>query len=287
MMGNADLPIGIFDSGVGGLTVLHAIHDLLPAEQLIYLGDTARVPYGTKSPESIQRYALHAANYLVGRGIKLLVVACNTASAVALDILSEKLAPLPVIGVVEPGAAAAVKLNSGGRHIVLATEATTRRLAYTHAIHRYDPKAMVEEIPCSLFVSLAEEGWNRGAIADAVAEEYLGAIRMRPVAERPDTAILGCTHFPLLSGAIRTALGGKVEIIDSAITTATAVQLALEQLQLASAAEHSSERISLVATDGVARFARVGSAFLGRKFEPADIELTDIHPTDTAGLSSA
>jgi glutamate racemase len=281
MMGNADLPIGVFDSGVGGLTVLQAIHDLLPAEQLVYLGDTARVPYGTKSPESIQRYALHAADYLVGRGIKLLVVACNTASAVALDMLRESLAPLPVIGVVEPGAAAAVKLNSGGRHIVLATEATTRRLAYTNAIHRHDPEATVEEVPCSLFVALAEEGWNRGAIADAVAEEYLGAIRMRPEAERPDTAILGCTHFPLLSGSIRSALGGEIEIIDSVTATAAAVQLELEKLQLGSVAADSSERISLVATDGAARFARVGSAFLGRKFEPADIELTDIHPTDT------
>jgi glutamate racemase len=281
-MEKADLPIGVFDSGVGGLTVLHAIYDMLPAEQLIYLGDTARVPYGTKSPESIQRYAAHAADYLVGRGIKLLVVACNTASAVALDMLREKLAPLPVIGVVEPGAAAAVKLNIGGRHIVLATEATTRRLAYTNAIHRHDPEAVVEEVPCSLFVSLAEEGWNTGAIADAVAEEYLGAIRARPAAERPGTAILGCTHFPLLSASIRTALGAEIEIIDSATTTAAAVRHELEQLQLASVAVHASERISLVATDGVARFARVGSAFLGRKFEPADIELTDIHPTDSA-----
>ena len=285
-MRNADLPIGIFDSGVGGLTVLHAIHGLLPAEQLIYLGDTARVPYGTKSPESIQRYALHAANYLVGRGIKLLVVACNTASAVALDVLRETLAPLPVIGVVEPGAAAAVKLNSGGRHIVLATEATTQRLAYTKAIHRHDPEATVEEVPCSLFVALAEEGWHRGAIADAVAEEYLGAIRMRPAAERPGTAILGCTHFPLLSGCIRRALGVEIEIIDSATTTAVAVQLELEKLQLGSVAVDNSERISLVATDGAARFARIGSAFLGRKFESADIELIDIHPADTPGLSA-
>lgn len=280
-MKNADLPIGVFDSGVGGLTVLHAIHELLPDEQLIYLGDTARVPYGTKSPESIQRYAIHAADYLLARGIKLLVVACNTASAVALDMLREKLAPLPVIGVVEPGAAAAVRLNSGHRHLVLATEATTRRLAYTNAIQRLDPEAVVEEVPCSLFVSLAEEGWNTGSIADAVAEQYLGAIRQRPAAERPDTAILGCTHFPLLSGCIRKALGAEIEIIDSATTTAAAVQQELKRLGLAANTADSSERISLVATDGAARFARVGSAFLGRKFEPADIELTDIHPTDT------
>jgi glutamate racemase len=280
---NADLPVGVFDSGVGGLTVLHAIHELLPDEQLIYLGDTARVPYGTKSPESVERYALHAADYLVARGIKLLVVACNTASAVALDVLREKLAPLPVIGVVEPGAAAAVSLGRRHRHIVLATEATARRLAYTKAIQRLDPEAVVEELACSLFVALAEEGWNAGAIADAVAEEYLGAIRERAALERPATAILGCTHFPLLASSIRKALGPDIEIVDSATTTAAAVKRALEQLQLTNSVADGSERITLIATDGPARFARVGSAFLGREFAPADIELIDIHPTDITG----
>jgi glutamate racemase len=280
LKGKQDLPIGVFDSGVGGLTVLHAIHDLLPDERLIYLGDTARVPYGTKSPESVERYALHAADYLVGRGIKLLVVACNTASAVALDLLREKLAPLPVIGVVEPGAAAAVKLGRGHRHIVLATEATTRRLAYTRVIQQLDPDAVVEELACSLFVALAEEGWNTGAIADAVADQYLGGIRRRPAAERPTAAILGCTHFPLLSSSIRTALGPDIEIVDSATTTAAAVAQRLKRLGLMASPCDGSERITLVATDGPTRFARVGSAFLGREFEPADIELTDIHPTD-------
>ena len=281
-----DLPIGVFDSGVGGLTVLQAIHDLLPDEHLIYLGDTARVPYGTKSPASVERYALHAADYLVSRGIKLLVVACNTASAVALDVLRAKLAPLPVIGVVEPGAAAAVNLAlgqqgpQGHRHIVLATEATARRQAYTKEIHQLDPDAQVEEVACSLFVALAEEGWNTGLIAEAVAEQYLGAIRERPATERPATAILGCTHFPLLSACISEALGPDIQIVDSATTTAAAVAQQLKQLQLMTSVVDGSERIKLVATDGPARFARVGSAFLGRTFGPADIELTDIHPAD-------
>ena len=279
-MSDADLPIGVFDSGVGGLTVLHAIHELLPDEQLVYLGDTARVPYGTKSPESVERYALHAADYLVSRGIKLLVVACNTASAVALDALQTQLAPLPVIGVVEPGAAAAVSRGHGHRHIVLATEATVRRLAYTKAIQRLDPESLVEELACSLFVALAEEGWNTGDIANAVAEQYLGAIRLRSEANRPATAILGCTHFPLLAPAIRAALGPDIEIVDSAPTTAAAVAQELEKLQLMTSASDGSERITLIATDGPARFARVGSAFLGREFAPADIELIDIHPTD-------
>jgi len=279
-MENEDLPIGVFDSGVGGLTVLHAIHDLLPDEQIIYLGDTARVPYGTKSAESVERYALHAADYLVSRGIKLLVVACNTASAVALDALRAKLAPLPVIGVVEPGAAAAVNLGLGHRHIVLATEATARRLAYTKAIHQLDPAAAVEERACSLFVALAEEGWNSGAIVEAVAEEYLGDIRNRPAAERPVTAILGCTHFPLLSASISKVLGPGIKIVDSATTTAAEVGRQLKELQLKTPLSGRAERITLVATDGPARFARVGSAFLGQKFEPADIEITDIHPTD-------
>jgi len=284
-----DLPIGVFDSGVGGLTVLQSIHDLLPEENLIYLGDTARVPYGTKSPASVERYALHAADYLVSRGIKLLVVACNTASAVALEVLRTKLAPLPVIGVVEPGAAAAVNLGLGQqsqhghrrRHIVLATEATARRQAYTREIHRLDPDAQVEEVACSLFVALAEEGWNTGLIAEAVAEQYLGAIRERPAPERPVTAILGCTHFPLLSACISKALGPDIQIVDSATTTAAAVAQKLSQLELMASGVDGSERIKLVATDGPERFARVGSAFLGRRFGPADIELTDIHPADS------
>jgi glutamate racemase len=277
---SARLPIGIFDSGVGGLTVLRAIHDRLPGEELLYLGDTARLPYGTKSPESVQRYALHAAEYLVQRGIKLLVVACNTASALALETLRARLAPLPVIGVVEPGAAAAVALSDAHRYVVLATEATTQHQAYTRAIRSLDPAARVEELACSLFVALAEEGWHSGPIADSVAEQYLGKIRDRVAGERPDAAILGCTHFPLLSASIANALGPEITIIDSATTTAAAVAAELGRLGLAAPNSGEQERVNLIATDGAARFARVGSSFLGRQFTAADIELIDIHPSD-------
>jgi glutamate racemase len=280
----ANLPIGIFDSGVGGLTVLHALQNLLPTEDLIYLGDTARLPYGTKSPESVQRYAEHAADYLVQRGIKLLVVACNTASALALDKLREHLAPLPVIGVVEPGAAAAVESSTAQRHLVLATEATCSQQAYTRAILRLNPDAVVEEMPCSLFVALAEEGWHDGPVAGVVAEQYLGAIRNRSAESKPDAAILGCTHFPLLQGSIAHALGPDIEIVDSATTTAQAVRDELVRLSLLTDSSATGE-LELVATDGPARFARVGSAFLGKEFAAEDITLIDIHPTDKPPLA--
>jgi glutamate racemase len=273
------LPIGIFDSGVGGMTVLRAIRELLPQEQLIYLGDTARLPYGTKSPASVQRYASHAAEYLVRQKIKLLVVACNTASAVALTHLQRELAPLPVIGVVEPGAAAAVSSSSTQRHLVLATEATTTHKAYTRTIQQLQPDAVVEELACSVFVALAEEGWHSGNVAEVVAEEYLGSIRQRAPADRPDTAIMGCTHFPLLRPAIRKALGPEIQIVDSATTTAHAVQDELAAAGLLAPAT-AAGGLQLVATDGAERFAAVGSRFLGQQFGPDDISLIDIHPSD-------
>lgn len=271
-----DSPIGIFDSGVGGLTVLRAVRSRLPHESLIYLGDTARVPYGTKSPLTVQRYAEHAAAWLVERGIKLLVVACNTASALALDTLREQFRGIPVIGVVEPGATAAVRLSRRQHHLVLATEATTSRLAYTRAILAQRPDAIVEELPCSLLVALAEEGWHTGVVADSITEKYLGFLRQRPAAERPDTAILGCTHFPLLHASLARALGDDVQLVDSATTTAEAVFTELHCRSLLASAG-MPPGLRLVATDGAARFARVGSAFLGADFAAADIELTDIH----------
>ncbi|NND54775.1 MAG: glutamate racemase [Gammaproteobacteria bacterium] len=277
MSSGADMPIGIFDSGVGGLTVLHALREQLPKEDLIYLGDTARVPYGTKSPESVQRYAAHAAVWLTERGIKLLVVACNTASAVALDVLRRDLAPLPVIGVIEPGAAAAVAHSAAQRHLVLATEGTAARGAYTEAIRSLNKSATVEELGCSMFVAVAEEGWGGDPIATAVAEKYLASYRSRPASERPDTAILGCTHFPLVSDAIATALGPDITIVDSASTTAKAVAAELDARNLAASGDRTGS-VRLVATDSAARFARVGSAFLGEPCTESDIELTDIHP---------
>ncbi|MGI9237945.1 MAG: glutamate racemase, partial [Woeseiaceae bacterium] len=195
---DTNLPIGIFDSGVGGLTVLKALHAELPSENLVYLGDTARLPYGTKSPLSIARYATQAAAMLKEQGIKLLVVACNTASAVALDALREQMRPLAVIGVVEPGAGAAVSARPGGSHLVLATEATVRLGAYRKAIEALDPSATVHESACELLVALAEEGWTNGEIASRIIERYLD--EAADDGFRADTIILGCTHLLWLKG---------------------------------------------------------------------------------------
>jgi glutamate racemase len=264
-----ELPIGIFDSGVGGLTVLKAVRDALPGENLVYLGDTARLPYGTKSPASIVRYATQAAAKLREQDIKLLVIACNTASAVALDALRTQLAPVPVIGVVEPGASAAVFARPAGRHLVLATEATVRLGAYREAIHRRDPGAHVTEQACEMMVALAEEGWSDGEIARAIVRRYLDEAG----SSKPDTIILGCTHFPLLKDVIRDVADNDVILVDSASTTADVVKQTLP-------AEHrrggSAGSLRLLATDGATRFARVGGRFLGEALSPASVEIVDL-----------
>jgi glutamate racemase len=271
---DSDLPIGVFDSGVGGLTVLRAIRAACPRESAIYLGDTARVPYGTKSRDSVLRYSLQASEQLVRRGIKLLVVACNTASALSLPELRAHLAPLPVLGVVEPGAEAAVAASERRRHLVLATEATVAQRAYTRAIRALSPDAAVEELACSLFVALAEEGWTDGAVAAAAANAYLGAVAARPKPDRPDCVILGCTHFPLLTAEIRAALGPDARIVDSASATARAVSALLERERLARTAARPS--LHLLVTDGPARFARLGARFLGEPVAAADVEVVDL-----------
>jgi glutamate racemase len=270
-----DLPIGLFDSGVGGLTVLRAIRQALPAESAIYLGDTARVPYGTKSASSVLRYATQATDHLVARGVKLLVIACNTAAAVATDALRERFSPLPVVGVIDPGADAAVAASRRHRHLVLATESTVRNHAYARAIHARDPAASVEEIPCSLLVSLAEEGWTEGPVADTVAKTYLDDLVQRAGSDAPDTVVLGCTHFPLLAGPIRAAVGPGPVIVDSATTTAQAVADVLDRMNLRHTNGHAG-RVTLLATDGADRFARVGGRFLGEPLTAADVEIIDL-----------
>lgn len=270
---NNSLPIGVFDSGVGGLTVLKAIRDALPNENLIYLGDTARLPYGTKSPESIARYATQATAKLQDRGIKLLVVACNTASAVALDALCAQMAPIPVVGVVEPGATAAVNMRPAGAHLVLATEATVRLGAYSKAIALRDPKAQVREQACEMLVSLAEEGWTSGGIADAIVRRYLAQASSDSFT--PNSIILGCTHFPLLRDTISAIAGAGVEVVDSAITTAAVVRQALESGDLLKTDEARGE-LQLLATDGITRFARVGGQFLGTPLLASDVQLVDL-----------
>ena len=256
---------------MGGLTVLHAIQELLPHENLVYLGDTARLPYGTKSPASIERYATQAAARLQEEGIKLLVVACNTASAVALDALRKELEPVPVVGVVEPGAAAAVAARPGGRHLVLATEATVRLGAYRKAIAARDAAADIREQACELLVSLAEEGWCEGDIASAIVRRYLDEAD----GPAPDSIILGCTHFPLLRNTIRKVAGPEAALIDSASTTAEVVRKVLEEKGMR---RESGEPgvLRLLATDSATRFARVGGQFLGHDLSYRDVELVDL-----------
>lgn len=267
------LPIGVFDSGVGGLTVLKALRAELPHENLIYLGDTARLPYGTKSPASISRYASQATRQLQEQGIKLLVVACNTASAVALDTLREQMQPVPVIGVVEPGAAAAVAARPGGSHLVLATEATVRLGAYRRAILERDPDAEVRELACELLVALAEEGWREGPIAESIVRRYLEELG-NPSYD-PDSVILGCTHFPILRDAIASAFDQDVVIVDSASTTATVAREQLQSLAIVSS-QDSRGSLTLLATDGATRFARVGGRFLGEDLAAEDIFVVDL-----------
>jgi glutamate racemase len=272
MTDHSSLPIGVFDSGVGGLTVLRALRAVLPAEDFLYLGDTARLPYGTKSAATVTRYATQAADALAARGIKCLVVACNTASSVAIPGLAARLAPVPVIGVIEPGAEAAVRATRAGRIAVIATEGTVRGGAYPRTIAGLAPAVVVTQRACPLFVSLAEEGWTDGPIVEAVARRYLEPVFSGEAA--PDTLLLGCTHFPALSVPIQRVVGPAVTIVDSAATTAAATAGRLAQLGLRRAQGIGSVR--LLATDGPERFARVGSVFSGEPIAPGDVELVDL-----------
>ena len=278
------LPVGLFDSGMGGLTVLKALNRRLPGEDLLYLGDTARLPYGTKGPDTIVRYTLKAAQKLVDMGVKMLVVACNTATAAALPVLREHFAPLPVLGVVEPGAQAAAQASRNGHIVVLGTEATINGGAYQQAIARIRPEAVVMARACNLFVSLAEEGWMDGLIAEAIAERYLAPVlgRNAPAGQRPDCIVLGCTHFPLLAAAIKS-VAGDITMVDSAATTALAVQKELARLgllrpELADEREAESplSRLHFLTTDAPQRFARVGSLFLGMELDPDALELVTL-----------
>ena len=271
----SERPIGVFDSGVGGLTVLRALRAALPAESFIYLGDTARLPYGTKSEHTVARYALQAADELVDRGIKCLVVACNTASAAALPALQQRFAELPVIGVIEPGARAACAASGSGRIAVLATESTVRGGAYSLAIARIRADAVVTAIACALFVALAEEGWTEGAVASAAAERYLAPLRQAGAACL-DTLVLGCTHFPVLQPVIAAAAGERVRIVDSAATTAADVRALLAAGGLLRAGGVTPSTVRFLATDAVGRFAAVGARFLGAPIAPDDVELIDL-----------
>lgn len=254
--------IGIFDSGVGGLTVLQQVARLLPRELLVYLGDTGRSPYGTKSPEVVTRYACENTDFLVARGLKMLVVACNTASAVALETLRERY-PMPVVGVIEPGAQEAVRCSKSRRIGVIGTEATITSGAYTRALRALDPAIEVYTRACPLFVPLVEEGWIDNEAARATITLYLHSFKESAV----DTMILGCTHYPLLKNSIAEFLGRGVQLIDSAEETAKVVRATLARYGLAR--RKGNGRSSFFVTDVPDRFVKVGARFLGEQVESA------------------
>ncbi len=254
--------IGVFDSGVGGLTVVRALKKRLPSESLVYLGDTARVPYGSKSPETVARFASEAMRFFRGRGVKLVVVACNTVSSVALATCRRE-ARSPVVSVLEPGVRAAAAATRNMRLAVLGTRATIQSGAYRSGLLRLLPRAHVVSSACPLFVPLAEEGWERRPAARSIAREYL-----RPVMRaRVDTVVLGCTHYPLLAGVLRSLLGPRVALIDSADETARAVETELRRRHLAAPGGSRGPSRYFV-TDSPEGFRRVAERFLRASVSP-------------------
>lgn len=256
-MNNA--PIGIFDSGLGGLTILKALQKTLPAERLIYFGDTANVPYGSKSRETVTRFSRDIAQFLEQKGVKLIIVACNTASALALTRL-RKTCRVPVLGVIEPGAQKAVRSSRGGRIAVLGTEATVKSGAYRQQILKLAPHAKVSQVPCPLFVPLVEEGWSKNPVTRLIAAQYL-----KPLAKtQADTVILGCTHYPVLKPVIANVLGKQVQLVDSAQTLAQEVKN-----YLISHDEQAQGRGSLTiyASDAPERFKHLAKHILGTRLK--------------------
>jgi glutamate racemase len=256
MSGNA-APIGVFDSGIGGLTVVRELMRQLPNESIIYFGDTARVPYGPKSPETVLRYSREIVAFLKGEGVKAVVVACNTATAHALPALREE-NDLPIIGVIEPGSRAAARATLTGRVGVIGTQGTINSRAYEKAIKGAAPETEIIALACPLFVPLAEEGWLDTDVTRLVAEEYLKPVNDAHV----DTLVLGCTHYPLLKPVIGRVVGRDVRLIDSAEETAAETVATLKSSGLAHAkTDHA--RYRFIASDAPEQFLRVGGRFLG------------------------
>jgi len=262
--GLATRPIGVFDSGIGGLTVVRALRERLPNEDIVYFGDTARVPYGTKSAETVVRFSRECFSFLVRRGIKLLVVACNTASAIALPELRGSL-QLPMLGVIEPGVSAALAATRTRTVGVVGTAATMASGAYDRCLRAADPGVTVVQSACPLFVPLAEEGWVEGEVPRLVARRYLEPLIKAGI----DTLILGCTHYPMLREVIAEALGPRICLVDSAEETASATASLLERLGLARAEHGGACRVFV--TDSAPRFAAVGGAFLGGRLEAVTV----------------
>lgn len=274
MQDRSSLPIGVFDSGVGGLTVLNELRRVLPQENLLYLGDTARVPYGTKSAQSVTRYAEQAARALYSRNIKALVIACNTASAVSVEHLRQLYPDIPVIGVIEPGADACCAASLSGRIGIIATEGTVNNLAYQAAILARRPDASVKAQACSLFVALAEEGWHKGELVEQIARRCMQPL-LEEGSSKIDTLVLGCTHFPVLRGVIASVVGSGVRLVDSAQTTAEVVSRALDKASLLTK-ENVAGSTEFLVTDGPDRFARVAGNFFSEKVVAGEVEVVDI-----------
>jgi glutamate racemase len=271
------LPIGIFDSGVGGLTVYRALHERLPNEHFVYLGDTARVPYGTKSLATVERYAIENSKFLEAHGIKLLVVACNTASALALPAIRAAVG-VTVVGVIEPGARAAVAAAGGKPIGIIATEATVQSHAYAEAIGTIDDQAVVIERACPLFVSLAEEGWVDTDVTHQVAAQYLAELSK----ESLGALVMGCTHYPILRQVIAATVGSNVPLIDSGEAAAREVEVLLNSKGIAHTPRESladerklcDDLDHFYVTDAADRFARVAERFLGTA--PSVLEAVEV-----------
>lgn len=267
-MADSSNPIGIFDSGLGGLTVFKAIRRRLPGENLIYFGDTAHVPYGSKSAEAVVRFSMDIAGYLASLNIKLLVVACNTASSIALNRIQKKLS-IPVIGVIEPGARAAVFSTKNGRIGVIGTEATVASRAYSRVLKSMRRSVKVFEFACPLLVPLAEEGWWDDRITGLVTKRYLADFKKT----KADTLILGCTHYPLLKSAVVKAAGVRVKLVDSAESVAEEVRDNLSGRNLLRPG--SSGSVRFVASDAPARFEKLARRLLGISVGKVEVKRFD------------
>ena len=260
-------PLGVFDSGIGGLTVARSLFERLPRESVIYFGDTARVPYGPKSPDTVRRYSAEILAYLLHRGVKAVVVACNTSTAHALDYLKEH-SPVPVVGVIEPGARAAARASRSGKIGVIGTAGTIASGAYERAITAVRPDAAVYARACPLFVPLVEEAWFNHPATELIAREYLTPLSQA----RVDVLVLGCTHYPLLKPLLAKVMGPGVTLIDSAAETASAVAQELEQRGLqASRRDATPASHRFVVSDDEPHFRRVGARFLGEKLEDVEV----------------
>jgi len=252
-------PIGVFDSGIGGLTVVRALMKRLPYENIIYFGDTARVPYGPKSPQVIREYAAQDTNFLVKHNVKMIVVACNTVSSVALEVV-QKYSKVPVIGVIVPGAKAAVEISKKKRIGVIGTVGTINSNSYANAIRLFDSSATVIQQACPLFVPLAEEGWTEHKVTELVAREYLFPLKLQKI----DTLVLGCTHYPILEKSIRSVFEDKIRLIDSGEETAKEVERVLEEKKLKNQSRLKAN-IQFFVSDIPYKFTEIGERFLGQK----------------------